>query len=201
MKNFKSYLTEGPAGVTSNEIKADQDRVKKAQDWNRKETQRQMNNVPAPGVYSPGDDEGPVSSVKSPNKKLKEGRAEDAFADLDKEIKKSKTSSTSNDYLDNRPATSTGTTNNNYIDNRPATSPSQSNNTNTSKSTKVKDMNPLDREQWERDKKASGIKEETLDERAIRVRNVRSGAVRNVSSAFRHIYRKQGWNAVRGTRR
>ena len=115
MKNFKSYLTEGPAGVTSNEIKADQDRVKKAQDWNRKETQRQMNNVPAPGVYSPGDDEGPVSPVKSPNKKLKE--------------------------------------------------------------------------------------EETLDERAIRVRNVRSGAVRNVSSAFRHIYRKQGWNAVRGTRR
>lgn len=69
------------------------------------------------------------------------------------------------------------------------------------KSTKLKDMNPLDREQWEKDKKSAGINEDILDEKVIRVRNVRSGAVRAVSSAFRHIYRKQGWNAVKGTRR
>ena len=43
--------------------------------------------------------------------------------------------------------------------------------------------------------------EEQLDEKLIRVRNVRSGAIRSVSSAFRKIYKKQGWNAVQGTRR
>ena len=42
--------------------------------------------------------------------------------------------------------------------------------------------------------------EEQLDEKLIRVRNARSGAIRSVSSAFRKIYKKQGWNAVQGTR-
>jgi len=42
--------------------------------------------------------------------------------------------------------------------------------------------------------------EEQLDEKLIRVRNARSGATRTVSSVFRKIYKKQGWNAVQGTR-
>lgn len=175
MKNFKAYLTEGPTGVTPNEIKADQDRVKKAQDWNRKETQRQANNVPAPGVYSPGDDEGPTAprsrELPKEQKKLKEGKADNAFDELEKE-KEGK----SVPVEPKRASEIQG------------------------KSTKVKDMNPLDRAQWEKEKKEAQIKEEQLDEKLIRVRNVRSGATRTVSSVFRKIYKKQGWNAVQGTR-
>ena len=73
-----------------------------------------------------------------------EGRAEDAFADLDKEIEnkdkptsnKEKEQGMSSDLQKFRDRSKSG------------------------KSTKLSDMNPLDREQWEKEKKDAGVKEE-----------------------------------------
>lgn len=62
----------GPAaGITPEQGKADQARTARAQEWNRKETERQSKNVPAPGVYSPGDDEGPVGKSPKPPQTLR----------------------------------------------------------------------------------------------------------------------------------
>lgn len=175
MKNFKAYLKEGimsqypelgPAtGVSQDQVKADQKRTDRAKEMNRRETERQEKNVPSSSSKVPSPDEGPV------NKKLKEGRADSAFDELEKE-------------KEGKPV---------------PVEPKRASEI-QGKSTKVKNMNPLDREQWEKEKKEAQIKEEQLDEKLIRVRNVRSGAIRSVSSAFRKIYKKQGWNAVQGTR-
>ena len=59
-----------------------------------------------------------------------EGRAEDAFADLENEIQKNKTPKRTSDMLA-----------------EPAVEPKSP----TPKTTKMKDMNPLDRDQWEKE--------------------------------------------------
>ena len=113
-------------------------------------------------------------------KLTKEGRADDAFADLDKEVAKTKPSymdkdkgatasgSTDKDYSDNKPATSSGTTNKSYMDSNPATPPSNSSSGTSSvrKTTKWKDLPDTDKEQWRRDRKAAGMPpiEEELSE-------------------------------------
>lgn len=103
-------------------------------------------------------------------KPVKEGRADDAFADLDREVERKKSvmdkdkgatasGPTDKDYSDNKPATSTGTTNKNYVDSKPATSPNTSspNTPSVRKTTKWKDLPETDKEQWRRDRKAAGM--------------------------------------------
>lgn len=113
----------------------------------------------------------------TPKKKpvMKEGRTDDAFGELDKEIQTKKRPEPklsypmdndggavapknfdgANKYMDKGPATSSGNTNNSYMDKGPAVSPSTS--SSSGKTMKFKDLPELDKEQWRRDRKAAGM--------------------------------------------
>ena len=106
------------------------------------------------------------------NKQLaREGRADDAFAELDKEIGRVKfknsymdtdkgaaaTAPTTKDYSDNKPATSIGATSKNYMDKGPATPIKPPPSFEKGSTTKFKDLPELDKEQWRRDRKAAGM--------------------------------------------
>ena len=93
---------------TSNPPKSTLDKPKTATDF-------------AKGVVSSTASSLLASKRKTDESITNEGRSDDAFAELDREIKKAKTPSTTNDYLDNKPATSNGTTNKDYLDNKRAT--------------------------------------------------------------------------------
>jgi hypothetical protein len=82
-----------------------------------------------------------------------EGRAEDAFAELDAEVEKSRSGKKSMDQA-------------NSLDIDVDKFRERVKSGQAGKSTKLSDMNPLDREQWEKSKKAAGIEEdvEQVDE-------------------------------------
>ncbi len=107
---------------------------------------------------------------------MKEGRADDAFDELDKERFKPKgkpepksSYPMDNDsgavapknfngadkYMDKGPATSSGSSSNSYMDKGPAVSPSTP--SSSGKTMKFKDLPELDKEQWRRDRKAAGM--------------------------------------------
>lgn len=112
----------------------------------------------------------------TPKKKplVKEGRADDAFDELDRERFRPKVrpetkstymdndggavapkNITNNDYMDKGPASSTGSTSKSYIDKNPAVSPTTP--SSSGKTMKFKDLPELDKEQWRRDRKAAGM--------------------------------------------
>ena len=118
----------------------------------RKYRAHRMTISPTAMDVAKGMRKGPQSELgeeNNPYTGLFEGRAEDAFADLDKEIDKSRTPKKTSDMLA-EPAVEPA---------KPSSSMSREPAVEPRKTTKLKDMNPLDRAQWEKDKAMAGIKE------------------------------------------